>query len=372
MHLETLNLLNFKNYLEADLRFSPRINVLVGMNGSGKTNLLDAIFYLGFTKSAFSSSDLPCITQGQQYFFIKGVFRTDDLRREITSSVQLGSKKIFREDATDYQKLSEHIGKYPIVLIAPDDVELVKEGSEIRRKFFDGMLAQLDRTYLENLIQYNQALKFRNALLKMYAERKATVEWAAVESYDKLLITFGNQIFQRRLTFMQEFLPVFLRYYLFMVENEETASMQYLSELVEKDFSEGLFQNRAKDAALQRTSFGVHRDDYDFLLANESLKKYGSQGQQKSFVIAMKLAQFEIIEKHKGYKPILLLDDVFDKLDDFRIARLLELIKSGFGQLFITDARPERTKGLLSQINVQATIFTIHKGTITDHEQQKE
>src|SRR5688572_23819636 len=189
MHLETLILLSFKNYLDVNLRFSSRINVFVGMNGSGKTNLLDAIFYLGFTKSAFSSSDQQCITQGQPYFLIKGVFKTNHGHHEITSSVQLGSKKIFREDSIDYQKLSEHIGKYPIVLIAPDDVELVKEGSEIRRKFFDGMLSQLDHGYLENLIQYNQALKFRNALLKMYAERKSAIDWTAIESYDRILIT---------------------------------------------------------------------------------------------------------------------------------------------------------------------------------------
>ena len=371
MHLETLYLLSFKNYSEANLRFSPRINVLVGKNGSGKTNLLDAIFYLGFTKSAFSSSDQQCITQGHSFFLIKGDFRKGETSNEIASSVQIGSKKIFKENTSEYQKLSEHIGKYPVVLIAPDDVMLVREGSEERRKFFDGIISQLDKLYLENLIQYNQALRLRNALLKMYAERRSSIDWLAMESYDKILTESGELIFQRRSNFIGEFLPVFQKYYLFLVENSESAEVAYLSELKEKDFFQGLLDAKMKDAALARTNFGIHRDDFEFVLAAEPLKKFGSQGQQKSFVIAMKLAQFEILERHKGFKPILLLDDIFDKLDDFRIARLLELIKSEFGQLFITDARPERTKGLLGQIRVPSTIFAIDQGKVSLYEQQE-
>jgi DNA replication and repair protein RecF len=371
MHLETLYLFSFKNYLEVNLRFSPRINVLVGKNGSGKTTLLDAIFYLGFTKSAFSSSDQQCITQGQSYFIIKGEFRADSEIHEIACSVQMGSKKIFKEDLLEYPKLSEHIGKYPIVLIAPDDVDLVKEGTEQRRKFFDGLISQLDKIYLENLIQYNQALKLRNALLKMYSDKGSAVDWLAVESYDKIMIELGELIFRRRSDFAQEFLPVFQKYYRYLVENSESAEVRYWSALKDKGFLQGLLHSRQKDVAIQRTSFGIHRDDYEFLLANDALKKFGSQGQQKSFVIALKLAQFEILEKHKGFKPILLLDDIFDKLDDFRIARLLELIKSEFGQLFITDARPERTKGLLDHINVSSTIFTIDQGKVSLYEQQE-
>jgi len=371
MHLETLYLLSFKNYLEANLRFSPRINVLVGRNGSGKTNLLDAIFYLGFTKSSFSSSDQQCITQGHNFFLIKGAVRKDSALTEITSSVQLGSKKIFREDAVEYQKLSEHIGKYPMVLIAPDDVILVREGSEERRKFVDGIISQLDKLYLENLIQYNQALKLRNALLKMYAERSAVIDWLAIESYDKIMVDSGNLIFRKRSAFIEEFVPVFQKYYRFLVEDAEQTDVHYSSELKTKGFREGLADARQKDTAIARTSFGIHRDDYEFLLAGEPLKKFGSQGQQKSFVIAMKLAQFEILERHKGFKPMLLLDDIFDKLDDFRIARLLELIKSEFGQLFITDARPERTKRLLDHIGVPSTIFTIDQGKVSFYEQQE-
>lgn len=368
MRLETLQLLNFKNYEEVNLNFSPRINVLVGKNGSGKTNLLDAIFYLSFTKSAFSSSDLHCILHDQSYFMVKGGFRIGPDVNEISSSVQLGIKKIFREGLYEYQRLSEHIGKYPVILIAPDDVDLVKEGSDARRKFFDSIISQLDSKYLEDLMQYHHALKQRNSLLKMYYER-GSVDWVAVESYDQVLVKFGKSIFERRIEFIKEFLPVFRKFYQFIVEENEKTDLEYVSELKEKDFSGGLFSTRQKDLALQRTSFGIHRDDYQFILGRGDIKRLGSQGQQKSFVIALKLAQFEILKNHKGFKPILLLDDIFDKLDDFRIARLLELIKTDLGQLFITDARPGRTKGLLDQIHAEAFIFTIENGKVNVYEQ---
>lgn len=371
MYLETLHLINFKSYLEGNLHFSPRINVFVGKNGSGKTNLLDAIYYLGFTKSAFSSSDQQCITLGQNTLFVRGVFRKGSNVTDVATSIQSGAKKIFKENTEEYQKLSEHIGKYPIVMIAPDDVDLVKEGSEVRRKFFDGIISQLDKVYLDNIIRYNQALKLRNGLLRMYSERSAVIDWAAIESYDQILSTVGTTIFLRRAEAIQEFLPVFKKYFEFLVDDEEEAQIKYNSELAETDFATGLSSNRRKDSILLRTCFGIHRDDYEFYLGQESLKKFGSQGQHKSFVIAMKLAQFEILENHKGFKPILLLDDIFDKLDDFRIARLLELIKSDFGQLFITDARPERTTGLLRHIDVPSTIFTIKEGKVESHELQE-
>lgn len=371
MYLESLHLINFKSYLEANLHFSPRINVFVGRNGSGKTNLLDAIYYLGFTKSAFSSSDQQCITHGQSALFARGAFRIGSSVNLVAVAIQTGSKKVFKENTEEYQKLSEHIGKYPIVMIAPDDVDLVREGSEVRRRFFDSIISQFDKEYLDNLIKYNQALKLRNGLLRMYAERATDIDWVAIESYDRILSTVGTSLFSRRSAAVQEFLPVFEKYYRFLVDDAEQARISYWSELAQTDFASGLADNRRKDAILQRTCFGIHRDDYEFELGGEALKKFGSQGQQKSFVIAMKLAQFEILETHKGFKPILLLDDIFDKLDDFRIARLLELIKSDFGQLFITDARPERTTGLLKHIEVPSTIFTIKEGKVELHEFQE-
>ncbi|HEY9006613.1 MAG TPA: DNA replication/repair protein RecF [Ohtaekwangia sp.] len=364
MYLDELHLLNFKNYQEANVRFSPSVNVLVGKNGSGKTNLLDAIYSLSFTKSAFASSDAQCIMIGQPFFMIKGKFNKAGKFYELMSSVQTGTKKTFREEGADYQKLSDHIGKYPVVLIAPDDVELVRESSEARRKFFDSIISQLDKTYLEALMQYNQALKQRNSLLRMFQER-GTPDWLALESYDQILIRVGKLIYTRRFSFAEEFLPVFRKYFQYIVGEDEVTDLEYASELKDKSFEEGLIKNRQKDVMLQRTSFGIHRDDYLFTLGNGDLKKLGSQGQQKSFVIALKLAQFEIVQRAKGFKPILLLDDIFDKLDDFRIAKLLELMKSELGQLFITDARPDRTGELLRSIQVPAFVFSVNKGDVT-------
>lgn len=367
MRLEKLQLLNFKNYREVDISFSSRINVLVGKNGSGKTNLLDAIYYLAFTKSAFST-DPFCILHDQSYFMVKGAFRIGSVLNEITSSLQIGAKKIFREGLYDYEKLSEHIGKYPVILIAPNDVDLVNEGSEARRKFFDSIISQLDSRYLEDLIQYNHALKQRNSLLKMFSE-SGSVDWLAVESYDHYLIKFGTSILEKRKEFIKEFLPVFRRFYQFIVEENEETDLVYLSALRDQDFKEGLEASRQKDLALQRTSFGIHRDDFHFSLANGEIRRLGSQGQQKSFVISLKLAQFEILKRHKGYKPILLLDDIFDKLDDLRIARLLELMNTELGQLFITDARPDRTRGLLDQVQAEAFSYTIDRGEVKVYEQ---
>lgn len=365
MYLEKLQLINFKNYGDARLDFSSKINVLVGKNGSGKTNLLDAIHYLSLTRSAFTSSDNFSIRQGEDFFTVKGSFKREKDQRDITCSIQTGSKKTFREGVNDYQKLSEHIGKYPVVLIAPDDTELVKEGSEERRKFFDSIISQLDRIYLEALIRYNQALKQRNSLLKMFADT-SSFDAIALESYDRVLVQAGTVLFDRRKRFIQEFLPVFRQFYQFIVADEQ-ADLEYRTELLKSGFEAGLNANRQRDLYLQRTSFGVHRDDYQFTLGTGDLKRLGSQGQQKSFIIALKLAQFEIIKRDKGFKPILLLDDIFDKLDDFRIAKLLELIRHDeLGQLFITDARPDRTAALLKSVDVPATVFYVRNGTISE------
>ena len=368
MQLKTLQLINFKNYAEARVNFSSRINVFVGKNGSGKTNLLDAIYYLALTRSAISGPDNFCIRHGEQHFFLKGIFKRRDDLSEITSAFQVGSRKIFKEGVNEYQKLSDHIGKYPVVLIAPDDTDLVKEGSEGRRKFFDSIISQLDRSYLESLIQYNQVLRQRNSLMKMFFETNR-FDATALETYDDMLVRIGNPIFERRRLFVSEYGPVFRKFYNFIVADEEAAVL-YNSELHETGFREGLQKHRSRDLALQRTIFGIHRDDYHFTLGAGDLKRLGSQGQQKSFIIALKLAQFQILKEHNGFPPLLLLDDIFDKLDDFRIEKLLGLIKNDeLGQLFITDARPDRTAALLRQINVSAAVFKVGGGILKQDEQ---
>lgn len=365
MHIQKLHLLNFKNYEEITLDFATKVNVLVGRNGSGKTNLLDAIYYLSFTKSAFTSSDLHCIRKGENFFMVKASFLKGEALFEISSAVQSGQKKMFRLGGNDYQKLSDHIGRFPVIMIAPDDVDIIKEGSEARRRFFDTAISQLDKQYLNDLIVYNNALKQRNSLLKMFAE-SGRPDWLAIESYDHLLIQHGKSIFERRTKFCQEFLPVFQKYFCYLVSDAETSTLAYESGLVENNFHDQLVKNRQRDLIMQRTNFGVHRDDYVFSLGDGDLKRLGSQGQQKSFIIALKLAQFEILERYNHFKPILLLDDIFDKLDDQRITKLLELIRTDLGQLFITDARPGRTRELLHTVGVEATVLLVRDGKISE------
>ncbi len=363
MQLKTLQLTNFKNYAEARVAFSPKINVLVGANGSGKTNLLDAIYYLSMTRSAISPADSYCIRQGEQHFFLRGLMATEHDEREISVGFQSGSKKIFREGVNEYQKISDHIGKYPVVLIVPDDTDLVKEGSEARRRFFDSIISQIDKTYLESLIQYNHTLKQRNGLLKMFADNHP-FDPAAIEAYDHVLVRHGTYIHDRRKRFVEEYLPVFQQYYRFIVAHED-AGLRYTSELNETPFAAGLSQRRSRDLALQRTTFGIHRDDYQFMLGMGDLKRLGSQGQQKSFIIAMKLAQFDLVKQQKGFAPLVLLDDIFDKLDDFRIEKLLALINNNeLGQLFITDARPERTLSFLEKAQAEAFVFKVDRNTL--------
>ena len=364
MHIEKLKLLNFKNYEETNLSFNSRINLIVGKNGGGKTNLLDAIYFLSFTKSAFLASDQLAIRTGESFFMIKGFFiQEGGGESELVVSVQNGAKKVFREDQRDYDKLSDHIGKYPAVLMAPDDTDLIREGGESRRKFFDGIISQLDKRYLEDLIQYNHVLKQRNSLLKMSFDT-GRLDEIAIEAYDRLLVKYGEYIFDRRSRFIDEFTPVFQRYFSRIVTGQEEPTLHYSSGVGEIGFGEGLKRSRQKDQLLQRTNFGIHRDDFEFILKGTEIKKMGSQGQQKSFVIALKLAQAEIIEKYKGFWPILLLDDIFDKLDDDRISGLIKLLLSKQGQIFVTDARPDRSSYLLGNAGEPVTTFIVDQGTI--------
>lgn len=371
MFIEKVSLFNFKNYGETEISFGPHINVLVGKNGSGKTNLLDAIYFLSLTKSAFASADSYCIRQGEPVFMIRGHFVRDGKKFEVVSSVQQGSKKILRENQVEYSRVSDHIGKYPVVLIAPDDVQLVREGSEYRRKFFDGIIAQVNRDYLEALIRYNQALRLRNAMLKLFADT-GKQDLVALEGYDDILCRDGFYIYQQRQAFIVQFQPVFQRFYSFLVEANESTGLTYLSGLNDTGFRDGLVRCRNRDLHSERTNFGVHRDDFVFSLGNGDLKRLGSQGQQKSFVIALKFSQYELVEKLKGFKPIMLLDDIFDKLDDSRIAKLLEMIGMMGGQTFITDARPDRTVQYIQQAKMTARVYSVNNGQVSVREEESD
>jgi DNA replication and repair protein RecF len=365
VHLQKLQLFNFKNYAEVELLFSDRIQCFLGNNGSGKTNLLDAIHYLAFTKSAINPSDAQNIRTGQSQFMVKGEFALNSKSKEVICSFQQGQKKIIREDGQDYLKFSEHVGKYPAVLIAPQDIELIWDGSEMRRKFFDSLISQLDKTYLENLIIYTNQLKQRNSLLRMFSE-SGKVDQDLLAAYDDQIIPAGKFIHKLRKEFLVEFLPFFKQHYHFLAgEAVEEVNITYRSDLEATDFDELLKKNFQRDMIIQRTSSGIHRDDFLFTLNGGELKRYGSQGQQKSFLIGLKLAEFQSIAERKGFKPLLLLDDIFDKLDDLRIHKLMLLIAQGqFGQLFITDAREGRSKEILSAAKLSAKLFTVENGKL--------
>ncbi len=365
MRLEKISLFNFKNYEEASLQFTDGIHCFLGKNGSGKTNLLDAIYYLAFTKSAVNPSDQQNVGRAGDQFFIKGTFVKGDLQNEISCSYQQGAKKIVRENGNEYPKLSEHIGKYPVVLIAPGDIELIWGGSEPRRRFFDSILSQIDRSYLENLILYTNILKQRNGLLKLFAERNK-VDHDLMAAYDEKLVQSGEYIFSKRKSFLTSFYPLFRTFYEFLIgDSIETTTIFYRTDLEKIAFAEALKKNLERDILAQRTSVGIHRDDFIFSMNDGELKRTGSQGQQKSFLIALKLAEFQLICDYKKLKPLLLLDDIFDKLDDERIHKLMVLISQGtFGQLFITDARQERSTTILKEAGVIAELYNIENAVI--------
>jgi DNA replication and repair protein RecF len=362
--LHKLRLYNFKNHQEVTLNFEDKINCFLGNNGIGKTNLLDAIYYLSFTKSAINPYDLQNIHHGQNGFLIKGTFGMGTKQKEVMCSYQQGEKKIVREDDQEPVKFSEHIGKYPVVLIAPQDIELIWDGSELRRRFFDTLISQLDRQYLENLIVYNHQLKQRNSLFRSFSD-SGKVDTDLLESYDVKIADSGTYIHKIRKSFLNEFIPKFNQHYEFLVrESAEKATIHYRSDLDEASFSALLKKNLQRDLILQRTTSGIHRDDFLFVLNEQELKRVGSQGQQKSFLIGLKLTEFQILAEQKMVKPILLLDDIFDKLDDLRIQQLMKLVSKGtFGQLFITDARQGRSKQILSEAGIGARLFVLENST---------
>ncbi len=348
MYLEKLQLYHFRNYEDRFFSFSDGLNCIVGKNGSGKTNLLDAVYFLALCKSSIHTQDALSIQFEKEFCIIEGVFKENEKSTLISCSLQNPGKKTVLVDKKPYEKLADHIGNYPVVLIAPNDTDLIRDGAETRRKMFDGILSQLYPDYLKNYLQYNKALDQRNSLLKQFYEQNY-FDGDLLKIYTGQLVKLGEMIHVERAKFILAFVPVFEKYYRMLSHQREEVSLIYTSDLSNTDFTTELTHRLDRDLAAQRTTYGVHKDDYEFLMDSKPVKKFGSQGQRKSFVLAIKLAQFEIIAYTKQKKPILLLDDIFDKLDDLRIQRLIELIKQEtFGQVFITDARPERTREFLN------------------------
>ncbi|HEX7366586.1 MAG TPA: DNA replication and repair protein RecF [Pelobium sp.] len=368
MFLKKIALVNFRSYDEAELNFVDGANAFAGNNGAGKTNLLDAIHYLSLCKSYFNAIDTQQIKQGRDLFMIQGLFDRNEKDELIACGVKKNQKKQFKRNKKEYQRLADHIGLFPLVMISPNDISLILDGSEERRKFVDTVISLTDSNYLDDLISYNKTLQNRNALLKQIAQ-SGKFDTTLMEIYDEQLITSGNKIFDKRKSFMQTFTPVFDRHYKYLTDEAESVSLIYESPLLFTDFGTLLKQNLEKDRVLQRTTQGIHKDDLVFQVHTEMpLKKFGSQGQQKSFLIALKLAKYSFIYEQKGFKPMLLLDDIFDKLDDLRITKLMKMVSAeNFGQLFITDTNAERLKTIFSSINVELNLFEI-SNSIISHE----
>jgi DNA replication and repair protein RecF len=364
LYLKDIQLFNFKNYEELKLSFSPAINCLVGDNGSGKTNLLDAIYYLSMSKSFLNAIDSQNIRHGEEMFVVQGNFHLEDKPHNVLCGVQSGQKKTLKLDKKNYEKISDHIGKFPVVVIAPNDISLIYEGSEERRKFFDSLISQIDNPYLVDLMYYNHYLKQRNALLKQYGETRR-IDADLLAAYNEPITRLGQKIFERRKAFLADFQPIFQKNYEEISNQKEITDLVYDTDLGENNFSELFRNNLTKDLALQRTTLGIHRDDFEFKINSFPLKKFGSQGQQKSFLIALKLAHFQIVKEQKNSIPILLLDDIFDKLDEKRMNKLIQMVtENTFGQIFITDARPERTERIFADLTIEKKFFKVSEGNV--------
>lgn len=365
MFLNHLALSNFKNCKEASLVLSPKINCFTGRNGAGKTNLLDAIYYLSFCKSYFIQSDVLNIRYGEDYFAINGSYSLDDGKIDKIQCIQRRDHpKKFSLNKKEYDRLADHIGLYPLVIVSPSDADLINDGSEIRRRYIDSVISQFDKTYLYHLINYNKGIAQRNAQLKQFAETHFYDD-TMLSLWDERLIEPATYIFEKRRAFLSEFAEVFQSFYEWISESREIVSATYSSRMVESSFLDLQKANRDKDRILKYTSSGVHKDDLDLKMNGYPVKRNGSQGQQKSFVIALKLAQFEYTRRIKNFKPILLFDDIFDKLDHHRVDKLIKLVSlDSFGQVFITDTQPERINAIFKESDLDHSVFVVEDGQV--------
>jgi len=359
MILKSLSLLNYKNFDNKTLVFNNKINCIVGNNGIGKTNVLDAIYHLSFGKSYFNPVATQNIKHDEDFFVINGNYIKDDKDEKIVVSLKRGQKKIIKRNAKIYDKFSDHIGFLPLVIISPADRDLITEGSDIRRKFIDNVISQSNKKYLTTLINYNKVLMQRNALLKYFALNH-TFNSDTLEVYNDQLTDYGAKIFTERKAFLDKFIPIFKTRYQAISNGNENVYLNYKSDLYNGELNDLLIENLNRDKALQYTSVGIHKDDLIFNIDDYPIKKFGSQGQQKSFLIALKLAQFDFLKAQSGVNPILLLDDIFDKLDENRVAQIIKLVDDeNFGQLFISDTHAERTEQVVKQVHQSYEIFKL-------------
>lgn len=360
MYLMHISINNFKNIEQADLLFSKSLNCLVGNNGEGKTNLLDAIYYLSITKSFFNSTDRQNIRHNENYFILQGDFLRSSSEENIYCGVQNG-EKIFKRNDKQYSRFSEHLGLIPVVMISPTDILLINDSGEERRRYINSVVSQFDSVYLENIVKYNRALMQRNKLLK-----NTKIENDMIAVLNRQMNEYAQVIYQKRKQFIEQIQPYFMQVYEQVSNGNEKVSITYKSDLNDSNFMDLLEQSFAKDCIMQHTTTGIHRDDIVLKMNDYPIKKTGSQGQQKTFLIALKLTQFRFLKARTGISPILLLDDIFDKLDLNRVEHLISLVSgSDFGQIFITDSNKTRLDKILAQQKNSFALFNVDKGKIT-------
>jgi DNA replication and repair protein RecF len=364
MHLKSLHLINFKNYEEAEIELGQGINCFVGENGSGKTNILDAVYYLSMCKSYLNVLDRQNIRFDQGFFSIMGNWEKDNQAVSIHCAVKQGAKKVFKRNKKEYEKLADHIGQFPVVMISPYDRDLISEGSELRRKWMDGIIAQFDRKYLEDIQRYSKILDQRNALLRNMYEH-GLFDRESIDVWNAQMIKVGQTIFEKRKQFIEEFIPVFRERYNYIGLDSEEVNLTYRSQLNDTSFGDLLTQYEKKDAITHYSNAGIHKDDLVFSIKGHPIKKFGSQGQQKSFVIALRLAQYEWLKSHLDVKPLLLLDDIFDKLDQKRVKKLLALVSDEyFGQVMVTDTDLERLQTIFGGQDFPFHLFQVSDGKV--------
>ena len=359
MILKSITLTNYKSFSAKTVNLDPKINCFIGPNGVGKSNVLDAIYHLSFGKSYFNPISSQNIKHGEDFFAIKGLYRNESKEEVVIINFKKNDKKVIKRNNKKYEKFSDHIGFIPLVIISPSDRNLIAEGSDIRRKFIDSVISQSDKKYLENLINYNKILTQRNSLLKLFFKNKK-FDKQTIQVYDSQLESIGEKIHIKRKIFLNDFVPVFKDKYKSISNNNEEVDIKYKTDLEFDKLSVLLQNNLEKDMFLQYTSKGIHKDDLIFNINDYSVKKFGSQGQQKSLLIALKLAQFDFLKSQNKNNPILLLDDIFDKLDKNRVKQIINLVSANdFGQIFISDTDEQRTKESIKEINNSNKIFKL-------------
>ena len=359
MILKELSLINYKNFDSRAFRLDSKINCFVGNNGVGKTNVLDAVYHLSFGKSYFNPVTSQNINHDADFFVIEGLYEKQERDEKVLVSAKRGQKKVIKRNGKAYDRLAEHIGFLPLVIISPADRDLIIEGSETRRKFMDGVISQSDKAYLNDLISYNKLLSQRNALLKYFAANR-TYDPSTLAIYNEQMTGLGTAIFAKRKDFLKRFRPIFQDRYQAISGGSEQVHLKYKSQLKEKPLHQLFEESLAKDRMVQYSTAGIHKDDLNLKIDEHPIKKFGSQGQQKSYLIALKLAQFDFIKNQSGTVPLLLLDDIFDKLDENRVSQIINLVNDeNFGQLFISDTHPERTEAIIKKTHQTYQMFTL-------------